>query len=96
MVNNQPNMLQLLVVIAYALLSLATLAAFARDKFAASRGWWRTRESTLLWLSAAGGFIGAILGVHLFRHKTQKPLFRAVPWAAAVVHVVAWILIKRG
>lgn len=89
-------MLQTTAIILYSLLSLATLAAFGHDKLAASRGWWRTKESTLLWLSVAGGFIGALVGMHLFRHKTRKLHFRVIPWAAAVVHIAAWILIKRG
>lgn len=80
----------------YAAISLVTLAAFGHDKIAARRGWWRTRESTLLWLTMLGGFIGALIGVHLFRHKSTRPVFQIAPWAAAVVHGVAWILVARG
>ncbi|MBL8745413.1 MAG: DUF1294 domain-containing protein [Phycisphaerae bacterium] len=89
-------MVQTLVIVYYAVLSLVTLAAFGRDKFASSRGWWRTRESTLLWMSAAGGFIGAIVGMAAFRHKTRRLPFRVIPWVSAVVHVSAWVLVKRG
>ena len=89
-------MLQTAAIIFYAILSLITLAAYGRDKFLSSRGGWRTRESTLLWLAAAGGFCGAIVGMLAFKHKTRKLAFRVVPWAAAVVHAAVWVLIKRG
>jgi uncharacterized membrane protein YsdA (DUF1294 family) len=89
-------MMQTTVIILYAVLSLVTLAAYGRDKVASTRGAWRTRESTLLWLAAAGGFAGAIIGTQIFKHKTRKLAFRVIPWLAAVVHLAAWVLIKRG
>lgn len=89
-------MIRTTVIILYAVLSLVTLAAYGRDKFASTRGGWRTRESTLLWLAAAGGFAGAIIGMQIFKHKTRKLAFRVVPWLAAVVHVTIWVLIRRG
>lgn len=85
-----------IVILYYAAISLVTLAVFGHDKVAARRGWWRTRESTLLWLTGLGGFIGALLGMHIFRHKTTRPVFRILPWAAAVIHGVGWILVTRG
>ncbi len=80
----------------YGVLTVATLAAYGYDKASASRGGWRIRESRLLWLAAAGGFVGAILGMSLFRHKTTKPAFRVIPWMAAVIHGAAWVLVGKG
>ena len=45
------------------------------DKRKAKRNAWRISEATLLWIAAFGGSIGALLGMHLFRHKTKHPRF---------------------
>lgn len=45
------------------------------DKSRARRGAWRIPESTLFLFSIVGGSIGGILGMQVFRHKTQKPAF---------------------
>lgn len=73
--------------------SLVAFAAFAWDKRAATKGAWRVRERTLLWLVWLGGFIGAWAAMRLVRHKTRKWRFRASPWAAAAIHAAAWTLI---
>ena len=57
------------------LLSLVLLAVMGMDKAAAKRGTRRIRESTLLMLAVIGGSLGGLLGMLLFRHKTQKPAF---------------------
>jgi uncharacterized membrane protein YsdA (DUF1294 family) len=46
------------------------------DKWKARRGAWRIKESTLLLVAALGGSPGALLGMHLFRHKTKHWYFR--------------------
>lgn len=89
-------MLKTIALIWYALLSLIAFAAMARDKAAATRGWRRTPESTLLWLAAAGGFVGVLSGMYALRHKSRKLSFRVLPWVSAIVHTVAWILMLRG
>lgn len=45
------------------------------DKSKARRGAWRIPESTLFLFSIVGGSIGGIIGMQVFRHKTQKPAF---------------------
>ena len=45
------------------------------DKKKAEKGRWRIKESTLLILALIGGSIGAILGMYIFHHKTQKARF---------------------
>ena len=42
------------------------------DKLKAKRGAWRIPEATLIAVAAAGGSIGSLIGMYLFRHK--KPL----------------------
>jgi uncharacterized membrane protein YsdA (DUF1294 family) len=56
--------------------NLLTFATYGIDKYKARHARWRVRESSLLLLAALGGSIGALLGMHLFRHKTQHKKFR--------------------
>ena len=45
------------------------------DKRKARRGAWRIPEATLMGIAAAGGSLGAMLGMYLFRHKTRHRKF---------------------
>lgn len=45
------------------------------DKRSAKRGDWRISEKGLFTAVLLGGGIGGILGMYLFRHKTQKLIF---------------------
>ena len=62
------------------------------DKWKARKNRWRVRESTLLLIAALGGSVGSLLGMYLFRHKTQHlkftlgiPLILAAQCIAAVL-----------
>ena len=69
-------------------LSLVTLVAYGADKSAARKGTWRTPERTLHVLSLAGGWPGALLGQHWFRHKTKKASFQLIFRMTVVLNVV--------
>lgn len=56
--------------------NLLTFTTYGIDKYKARHARWRVREASLLLLAALGGSIGALLGMHLFRHKTQHKKFR--------------------
>lgn len=56
--------------------NLAALILFGVDKKRAKEGRWRIPEKTLFLSAILGGSIGAILGMHLFRHKTKHWYFR--------------------
>lgn len=45
------------------------------DKQKAKKGRWRIPEKTLIAIAVLGGSVGAIAGMHLFRHKTKHPKF---------------------
>lgn len=71
--------------------SVVTFSVYASDKSAASRGYRRTRESTLHLLSLAGGWPGALLAQQFLRHKSTKQGFRQVFWATVALNVFALV-----
>lgn len=60
----------------YLSMSCVAFAAVGRDKAAASAHLHRISENNLHLLSLAGGWPGALLAYHLFRHKTRKKSFQ--------------------
>ncbi|HEX6884790.1 MAG TPA: DUF1294 domain-containing protein [Planctomycetota bacterium] len=78
------------VLAAYGALSLACLVLYGWDKRQARRNGRRVPERTLHGLALAGGFVGAWLGMRVFRHKTQKPGFALVVALALVLHAAGW------
>ena len=84
----------IIALIVYAVLNVISLMAFFNDKRKAVKGKWRTSENTLL-LSALLGPFGAVLGMHLAHHKTNKPKFKLV-YVFLIIHIVIiTILILR-
>ena len=77
----------------YFALSAATFIAYAGDKSAAARGAWRTPESTLHALAAAGGWPGALVAQQFLRHKTTKRSFREVFWATVLLNVLGLVVL---
>lgn len=63
--------------------------AMGIDKDSAIYGEWRIREKTLFIIALAGGSFGMVMGSELFRHKTSKPGFLLILYAAAG----AWLLV---
>lgn len=57
---------------------IVTFLFYSFDKAQSKRGGWRVPEIVLHGMSLLGGFIGAALGMALWRHKTRKPLFLIV------------------
>ncbi|MCU7808591.1 MAG: DUF1294 domain-containing protein [Candidatus Thiodiazotropha sp. (ex Semelilucina semeliformis)] len=82
----------------YITVSLITFVIYARDKSAARRGAWRTKESTLHILSLLGGWPGALVAQQKLRHKSKKQSFRVVFWITVIVNcfVFAWALSTDG
>ena len=52
-----------------------TWVCYGLDKGRAKSGKRRIRERTLLLLALAGGSLGALAAMLMFRHKTRKPKF---------------------
>jgi len=75
----------------YLIMSLVTLVAFLWDKRAAAAGRRRTPESWLHMSELLGGWVGALIAMRLFRHKSSKVRYYMVTWAIAALHSAAWI-----
>lgn len=56
-------------------INVITFFIYGNDKQRAQKNRWRIPEKTLILLAAAGGSVGAWLGMQMFRHKTRKPVF---------------------
>ncbi len=58
------------------------------DKLLAIKHKYRIPEFTLLFISAIGGSIGAIIGMNLFHHKTKKLKFRILFPLFLILHII--------
>ena len=61
-----------LILIYMIIINTAAFVACGLDKYNASNGLWRIRERMLYMLSFFGGACFMLLGMIIFRHKTQK------------------------
>lgn len=57
-------------------INVITFVVYGIDKLKAKKHWWRISEATLLLLAAAGGSIGAWLGMKVWHHKTMHKKFK--------------------
>ncbi len=71
-----------------AVINFTTWVAYGLDKGRAKSGKWRIPERTLLLLALAGGSLGALAGMIMFRHKTRKPKFYISVPVMFVAHCV--------
>ena len=67
--------------------NVVTFLTYGYDKAVAGSGWRRVPERLLLALGLAGGTVGALAGMHSFRHKTAKGSFRLRFWAVVVLQL---------
>ncbi|MCQ2084891.1 MAG: DUF1294 domain-containing protein [archaeon] len=75
-------------------LNVVVALVYAYDKHKAVAGEWRIRERTLIILGLFGPF-GAVIGMKLFHHKTQKPKFK-LNYVFLFLHIaiVAYVIYK--
>ena len=72
--------------------SLAAFALFAIDKRQAVHAGSRIPEAVLLGVGLAGGAPGALLGMHLFHHKTRRAYFRWGLWLFLAIDALLIVL----
>lgn len=78
------------------LMNILAFCVYGVDKFKSQHDFWRTPEATLLWLAFLGGSLGALLGMFVFRHKTQHKRFRRLVPLFLVLHVCFLYFILNG
>lgn len=78
--------------------SLITFFAYGIDKVKAQMKWWRISESTLHLLALVGGWPGAAIAQQVFRHKSQKRVFRQAYWFTVITNccVFGWLISPYG
>ena len=65
------------------------------DKHKAKRGTWRIPEKTLMGIAVIGGSVGALLGMHCFRHKTKHIKFTfGIPLILTAQIILAILLLS--
>jgi len=52
-------------------INAAALILMLVDKIKAKKNLWRIPEKVLFFVAAAGGSVGSLVGMYLFRHKTR-------------------------
>ena len=57
-------------------INVLTFLVYGIDKWKAKQGRWRISEATLLMLAVIGGSIGALLGMHVWHHKSMHKKFK--------------------
>ena len=63
------------------------------DKSRAKRGEWRISEKSLFLVALIGGSIGAIMGMHVFHHKTRHWYFQSgLPLILILQIAVVWLI----
>lgn len=60
----------------FVVINVATFLVYGADKRKAVKNKWRIPENTLVFLAFIGGSAGALAGMKIFRHKTQKAKFK--------------------
>jgi uncharacterized membrane protein YsdA (DUF1294 family)/cold shock CspA family protein len=82
------------VVCVYIATSMVAFYAYKRDKEAAEVSARRTSEWTLIVLGLIGGWPGALVARHRFRHKTKKVTFRIGYWLSVAFNIagLAWFI----
>ncbi|MFT4650111.1 MAG: uncharacterized membrane protein YsdA (DUF1294 family)/cold shock CspA family protein [Polaribacter sp.] len=82
----------------YVVMSVVTFIAYAKDKYAAQNGRWRTQESTLHILALMGGWPGSFFAQSYLRHKSSKKVFKRVYKVSVLLNLGAliWLHTEKG
>ena len=73
--------------------NLFAFILYGIDKKRARNREWRISEKTLIGIAVIGGSVGAILGMHVFHHKTRHWYFRyGLPVILIIQVLLAWFL----
>lgn len=79
-----------------AVLNICSFVVYGIDKGRAQKGQYRISEKTLIILAAAGGSIGAWIGMRVYRHKTKHIKFYiGIPIIILLqAGIILWLLVR--
>jgi len=82
----------------YFVASMIAFFMYWSDKSKARKGYWRTRESSLLLCGLFGGWPGGLIAQQLLRHKSSKTKFQVCFWGTVAVNCagLGWFLTPIG
>lgn len=69
--------------------NLVCFLLYGLDKLKAKKSSWRISEKTLLLWGTVAPF-GGVLGMKVFRHKTQKAKFNIILALACILHILLY------
>lgn len=70
------------------IINFAAFYLYWEDKRRAKKDKWRIKESTLLLVGLAGGSLGSLAAMYVFRHKTKHLKFKVLVPLFFVLHAV--------
>lgn len=85
------NLIESQFVALYCVMSVFTFVVYGIDKYKAKLNKVRVPESALHIYSVLGGWPGAMIGQHVFRHKTVKQPFKKNLYVSIVMNVICLI-----
>jgi len=68
------------------IINIVSFLLYGLDKFLAKHDMYRIPEKVLLGVSLIGGSYGGLLGMHIFHHKTKKPIFNVINILGVIVY----------
>ena len=78
-----------------AAVNILAFVLMGEDKKRAKAGEHRIKEGTLFFVAVIGGSVGAILGMYVFRHKTQHKYFVFGMPAILLFHALIALWVSR-
>lgn len=79
-------MLIKIIIVYLVIINLLAFFLYGIDKWKAKADKWRVSEKTLLVVAVIGGSLGALIGMQIFRHKTQHWKFRILVPLFLILH----------
>ena len=76
------------------LINFVAFYLYWEDKRRAKKDKWRIKESTLLLVGLAGGSLGSLVSMHVFRHKTQHWKFKILVPVFFVLHAALFFYLS--
>ena len=80
--------MDMIILIFYFIINLLAFALYGMDKQKAKKQVWRIPEKNLFLTAFLGGAFGALMGMQVFHHKTQKNYFWILNLLALGLHLV--------